>query len=57
MKQKPSKDARKIADALTSLRRRINEGQEFPDACFTVSVTHNVHYKTLQDAYDSDGAE
>lgn len=38
--------------ALSCLLHRLNRGEEFPDACFMVSVTHKVSYTALQNAYD-----
>lgn len=38
--------------ALDSLLRRIEAGEEFPDACWAVASRQNVPYEALQAAYD-----
>lgn len=42
----------RLADALASLLRRIEAGEEFPDACWAVASRQNVSYEALQAAYD-----
>lgn len=41
-----------LATALESLLRRIEVGEEFPDACWAVASRLNVPYESLADAYD-----
>jgi hypothetical protein len=41
-----------LAKALGCLLRRINNGEEFPDACFSVCWSHKVKYDDLAAAYD-----
>lgn len=52
---KPSRQypqEQRLADALSALLRRIEVGEEFPDACWRVAARHNVKYEHLQSAYD-----
>lgn len=45
-------DSQRLANALTNLQRRIEAGEEFPDACWRVASRENVSYEALQAAYD-----
>jgi hypothetical protein len=45
--------AQRLETALANLTRRIEAGEEFPDACWRASCAHNVSYEALQDAYDN----
>lgn len=45
-------DEQRLKNALVSLTRRIEAGEEFPDACWAVSSRENVPYERLQAAYD-----
>jgi len=42
-----------MSEALQALNFRIARGQEFPDACYAVSVRYKVDYSQLADAYDA----
>lgn len=52
--KRPSKNPRDIATALAALQWRVVNGQEFPDACFSVASRYFVDYTALADAYDED---
>lgn len=41
-----------MENALKNLLRRIEAGEEYPDASWTVSCRENVSYEALQEAYD-----
>lgn len=47
-------DESRLESALSNLIRRIEAGEEFPDACWGESMRSNVPYELLQDAYDLD---
>lgn len=49
----PIMDARRLARALDNLTRRIQNGEEFPDACWASASRYNVRYEALQAEYDS----
>ena len=48
--------ADRLESALQSLLRRIEVGEEFPDACWAVASRQNVPYEALQQAYDDHNA-
>lgn len=41
-----------LTKALECLLHRINDGEEFPDACFHVCWSHKIKYDDLSAAYD-----
>ncbi|SEJ85497.1 hypothetical protein [Achromobacter sp. NFACC18-2] len=45
-------DESRLEAALSNLARRIEAGEEFPDACWLESTRSNVPYEALQNAYD-----
>ena len=45
-------DQERLEAAVQSLLRRIEVGEEFPDACWAVASRQNVSYEALQQAYD-----
>jgi len=45
-------DANRLESALANLLRRIEAGEEFPDACWRSASSFNVPYEALQSAYD-----
>lgn len=45
-------DEQRLKNGLSNLNRRIEAGEEFPDACWAVSSRENVPYERLQAAYD-----
>lgn len=47
-------DEQRLKNALSNLNRRIEAGEEFPDACWRVSSAENVPYEKLQAAYDEE---
>lgn len=47
-------DEQRLKNALANLNRRIEAGEEFPDACWAASVRENVPYEKLQAAYDEE---
>ena len=49
---RPSTNPTKVAAALADLQRRVERGQEFPDAQWSAASQHNVDHQTLADAYD-----
>lgn len=49
----PYTNTKRIEDALHSLTRRIEAGEEFPDACWAVACRQSVPYEALQAAYDA----
>ena len=49
---RPSQNPSAIAKALVDLQQRVERGQEFPDAQWSVASQHNVDHQTLADAYD-----
>lgn len=50
----PSKNPYDVGCALAVLQWRVANGQEFPDACFSVASRYFVDYEALADAYDED---
>lgn len=50
----PRLDESRLEAALSNLVRRIEAGEEFPDACWRESMRSNVPYEALQNAYDRD---
>ena len=51
--KKPSTDASHIEQALAALLRRIEAGEEFPDAVWAVTRSCCVDHQALVDAYDA----
>ncbi len=49
--------AERLEIALQALLRRIEVGEEFPDACWAVAARQNVSYEALQAAYDTHCAQ
>ena len=48
-------DEHRLANALNNLNRRIEAGEEYPDAIWAVSCQENVPYEKLQQMYDEQG--
>jgi hypothetical protein len=48
-----ARDNGRLARALDNLTRRIEAGEEFPDACFAAASRGNVPYEALTAAYDA----
>lgn len=45
-------DTTRLEAALSNLTRRIEAGEEFPDACWAAACNYMVPYEALADAYD-----
>ena len=46
-------DKERLASALSNLNRRIEAGEDFPDAAWAATCSFNVTYESLDEDYDN----
>jgi hypothetical protein len=46
-----------LEEALKQLNTAVQQGREFPDACYKISCIFEVAYEDLADAYDAQFSE